>query len=336
MLGDYRARVQRAAGVEVQAPSVMPLPAYPTHRQRAVPIPDVRGSVWELLFDLPDCELDHLVAERNSILGRHWPASSRFDYELRFRLRLDRCRERLSRQRTLDEAQRELLERLDEIAGAKRDTLPAVWWAVTYDSAEFEQAFSPAAALLRPGDRGAQALGALDRLWATRAALTPTQDGIDRAPLDRALGVLAASRYGGRLLRSLAALIAELDAASLALERARARPLCPQQRPTPRAQVLRQVLMRHYAARVQPYIVDVQLGGRAWLDAHARLLSSQGVRWPAAFEQFRRLALDDGADSLWRRWTVAQQRHVQAWQALLGACGLMPGTTAQAPAPGAT
>lgn len=325
MLADYRARVQRASGVDVGPPQAIPLPAYPSHRHRSVPIPDVRGSVWELLFDLPDCELGHLVSERNSILGRYWPASSRFDYELRFRVRLDRCRARLSRQPALDEAQRAFLARLDEIDAAKHGTLPAVWWALTYDSVEFEQAFSPAAAPLRPGDRGLVALAALEHLQGLSTRLAAVSDGVELPALERALGRLAASRYGGSLLRSLGLLIAELDAATAALERAHAQPLCPQQRPTPRSRVLQQVFIRHYASRVQPYMADVQTGGRAWLDAHAPLLASQRAKPPAAFERFRAAALDDGSGSLWQRWITTRDRHVQAWQAVLRQCALMPG-----------
>lgn len=325
ILSDYRARVQRATGAGVDDPSPVPLPAYPSHRDRVVAIPEVRGSVWELLFDLPDCELGHLVSERNSILGRYWPATSRFDYELRFRLRLERCRARLLRQRRLDGRQREFLDRLDEIDVAKRGTLAAVWWALTYDSHEFAQAFSPAAPPLRAGERGGGARAALDHLQRLSAQLDTPGDGIALAPLERALQQLAASQYGGSLMRSLGRLVAELDAASTALEQAHARPLCPQQRPTPQARVLQRVLRAHYAARAQPYMADVHSGGRAWLDAHTRLLRTQAVNWPPAFERFRVAALDDGSDSLWQRWITARDRHVQAWQAVLRQCALMPG-----------
>lgn len=331
LLADYRARVQRASGVAVEHPQRMPVPAYPSHRHRSVPVPEVRGSVWELLFDLPDCELDQLVSERNSILGRYWPATSRFDYELRFRLRLDRCRARLARHPTQDEAQREFQARLDEIDAAKRGTLPALWWALTYDSREFEQAFSPAADPLQGDGRRRAALAALDHLEGVSTQLSRPTDGIALAPLEQALQQFAEARYGGGLLHSVVLLVGELDAASTALESAAAAPVCPQRRPTPRARVLQRVFERHYAGRVQPYMADVERGGRAWLDAHARLLAGQQVTWPAAFERFRRAALDDGPDSLWQRWTGARERHVQAWQSVLGQCALMPGAASAVP-----
>lgn len=333
LLADYRARVQRAAGAHAGNPVYPDVPAYPSHRDRAVAIPEVRGSVWELLFDLPDCELDHLVSERNSILGRYWPATSRFDYELRFRLRLDRCRARLGRQEPADEEQREFLARLDEIDAAKRDVLPAVWWALSYDSPEFEQAFSPAASPLPPEAPGRRqaALAALEHLQGLSALLDAPADGLALAPLERALQQLAQSRYGGGLLRSLALLTGELDATSTALEHAAAAAVCPQNRPTPRGRVLHRVFNRYYAGKVQPYFAEVQRGGRAWLDAHARLLDRQRVAWPPAFERFRGRALDDGPDSLWQRWSAARVRHVEAWQRVLRQCALMPGTDTREP-----
>jgi hypothetical protein len=321
-LADYRARVQRASGVDVRAPAPLALPAYPSHRERAVPIPEVRGSVWELLFDLPDCELGHLVSERNSILGRYWPATSRFDYELRFGQRLDRCRTRLAARPPADEAEREFRARLDEIHLAKQDTLAAVWWALTYDSVEFERAFSPAAPALGVGTDDSAAHDALEYLIALSAQLDAPGDGIELAALERTLQQLAVSQYGGALLRSLGLLVAELDAASAALETARP---CPQQRPTPQARVLHTVFTEYYAARAQPYMAAVQRGGQRWLELHARLLARQQIELPSTFARFRAhaLAVDDG--SLWMRWLHARDRHVQAWQQVLGACGLMPG-----------
>jgi hypothetical protein len=321
-LADYRARVQRASGVDVIAPAPPALPSYPSHRERAVPIPEVRGSIWELLFDLPDCDLGHLVSERNSILGRYWPATSRFDYELRFGLRLDRCRTRLAARPPADEAEREFRARLDEIHLAKQNTLAAVWWALSYDSVEFERAFSPAAQALNLAAADSAAHDAIEYLITLSAQLDAPGDGVELAALERALQQLAVSQYGGALLRSLGLLIAELDAASAALETARP---CPQQRQTPQARVLQTVFTQYYAGRAQPYMAAVQRGGLRWLELHARLLESQQVTPPPAFERFRARALAIDGDSLWSRWLQARNRHVQAWQQVLGACGLMPG-----------
>jgi hypothetical protein len=325
-LADYRVRVQRASGVDVRAPAPLVLPAYPPHRERAVPIPEVRGSVWELLFDLPDCDLGHLVSERNSILGRYWPATSRFDYELRFGLRLDRCRARLAARPPADEAERDFRARLDEIHLAKQHTLAAAWWALSYDSVEFERAFSPAAPALSAATADSAAHDALEYLIALSAQLDTPGDGIDLAALERSLQQLAVSQYGGALLRSLGLLVAELDAASAALETARP---CPQQRPTPQARVLHTVFTQYYAGRTQPYMAAVQRGGQRWLELHAHLLARQQVELPPAFARFRARALAVDGDSLWRRWQQARDRHVQAWQQVLGACGLMPGRVGQ-------
>lgn len=320
-LADYRARVQRASGAEPAAPPVLALPAYPSHRDRAVAIPEVRGSVWELLFDLPDCDLGHLVSERNSILGRHWPATSRFDYELRFGLRLDRCRARLAARPPASEAEREFRERLDQIHAAKQGTLAAVWWALSYDSVEFERAFSPAARPLRIAHADSAAHDAMEHLIALSKLLDTPEDGIALAPLERALQQLAVSQYGGALLRSLGLLIAELDAASAALKTARP---CPQQRPTPQARVLQTVFTQFYAGRTQPYMAAVQRGGLRWLELHERLLASQQIEPPPAFRHFQARALAFGEGSLWMGWLQARDRHVRAWQRVLGDCGLMP------------
>jgi len=321
LLSDYRARVQRASGSAVVAPDVMPAPAYPPHRERAVIAPDVRASLWELLFDLPDCGLAHLVSERNSILGRYWPATRRLDYELRFHIGLQRCREQFE---SVPDAQ-DWRARLSQIAQEKRGVIPAVWWAATYDSAEFEQAFSPAAPPLAPAAETGAALSTLEQLIRIGQTLDPPQPLGDLPGLDRALQQLAISGQGGALLRSQTLSIRELNAASLALEAAAARPLCPQQQPTPQARILHTVFIKYYAARVQPYVALTEHTAQAWLTLHAQLLRTQRIEPPPAFALFRTRALETGPDSLWQASTAARERHVRAWQQVLRQCRMMPG-----------
>ncbi|MDD3761697.1 MAG: DUF3080 family protein [Nevskiales bacterium] len=325
MLADYRARVQRASGAEVRPPEVAPAPTYPTHRLRRVDVPEVRGSLWELLFDLPDCGLGHLVSERNSILGRYWPATQRLSYELRFAIGLRRCRAQFAD--SSDPDLRAWHARLLEIGAAKRGVLPAVWWAVTYDSPEFAAAFSPAAAPLAaeaPPSHGA--LSALEALLGLAPRWDDPRPLDDVRRLDGHLQQLAISERGGALIRSQQILIRELDAASLALEQAWAARLCPQAVPTPRARILHNVFLKFYAAQVQPYMALIQHEGTAWLQLHQRLLQTQAVTPPPDFRAFAGVALSREDGSLWARWNAARQRHVHAWQQVLQQCSLMPGS----------
>jgi hypothetical protein len=317
LLADYAERVGRITGQP--SPTLPPSPeqAYPRHRERAVEAPEVRGRLWDL-GDFRRCDLSQLIAERNSIMGRYWPASQRLDYELRFAHRLGRCQRWLA-VNAEDEESLAWRADVDSVLAAKAGTLAAVWWAVTYDSPEFERHFSLSAPLLASGE--APPLSALNQLTTLGRQLPDPPDGVDRAALESALQRLR-ERYGGRWQRSALALTATLSATAEQLRAADRARLCPQGRPTPEARIVETVFYRIYAERLQPYLAQVHQDGDAWLSVHEALLAT--VNPPAAFAPFRQRVLSREAGSVWSELAAARDRHTQAWQALLGDCGLMP------------
>lgn len=327
MLHDYAARVARASNQPV-VPLEWPSPlAYPSHRDRQLAAPEVRARLLEL-DDFNRCNLTQLVAERNSILGRYWPASQRLDYELRFAHRLDRCRTWLHAQPD-DTADPEWRDRLDAIAADKAGTIPAVWWQVTFDSDEFSQHFSAANDWVRADD--APPMAELGWLAARGRALQPPPDGLALPALEQRLQQIALNGFGGGWLRSVQGMTLALNRAADHLQAIDLSRLCPQERPTPRARILETVFYRYYAARVQPYLAQLHRDGSAWQAAQQALLRTAPPP-PPAFSAFARLAIGDHRGSLWQALAVARERHTEAWQTTLGHCGLMPGSAGANPA----
>ncbi len=322
-LQDYADRVARAARQTPEKLSWPSPPPYPRHRERQLPVPEVRARLLDLT-DFNTCNLTQLIAERNSILGRYWPASRRIDYELRFAHRLQRCRRWLHTQAEADLA---LRDQMDAIARGKAGTLPAVFWQLSFDSPEFERHFSLATPWLPPGEAPPmEALRALEQL---AEQLDAPPDGWDLTQLEPQLQALALSGYGGAWVHAMQGLATTLDTVAerlMAVDRQR---LCPQQRPTPAARILETVFYRYYAGWVQPYLAQLHRDGTRWQQSMNRLLAA-APRPPPAFRAYATQVLGDGTGSLRTDLEQAGQRHTRAWQALLGTCGLMPGAAATA------
>lgn len=319
LLQDYVSRVARASGQPIPRLQWPDVPAYPRHRERQLPVPEVRARLLDLT-EFNTCNLTQLVAERNSILGRYWPASQRIDYELRFAHRLQRCRDWLAAQ-TGDTADPELLKQMDAIAAEKHGTLPAVFWQLSFDSPEFERHFSLANPWLAVGQPPPMA--ALIGLQQLANTLADPPDGWDLATLEPQLQTLALSGYGGAWAQATVGMTAALETAAVLLEALHdARP-CPLGKPTPQARILETVFYRYYADRVQTYLAQLHQDGAAWQAALDPLRAAAPTP-PPAFADYAARVLAQGPGSLRAALDAARQRHTDAWQAVLGDCGLMP------------
>jgi hypothetical protein len=117
------------------------------------------------------------------------------------------------------------------------------------------------------------------------------------------------------------------DVAALIEEREARQPICPLGRPTPRAEILRNVFTRYYAEGVQPYLADVSVQTERWLEALDELRALQLTDAPPGFDAQTAIILDhDARGSEWQALVQARDRHTRAWQDLLRRCGLGPGT----------
>ena len=109
---DYLARLERVTSVEAPAEALATdTLRYPRGRERQLPVPEVSGSVLEI-FRLSRCDIGQLLAQRNSILGRHADAAAHLAIDGRITQRLKQCREALNHS---DKEDARLLARIDEL-----------------------------------------------------------------------------------------------------------------------------------------------------------------------------------------------------------------------------
>ena len=325
------AYVQRLAdALELPRPSLEAPEAWPRARLRQAPVPEEKGDLLDFLA-LQRCGLGAVLGARNGPLGRVMDGPERLRYELRFRAGAERC---------LSTLEGEELERLEALLARKQDSWPAVLWNGTLGSAAWSQLYAPRGEGWGPppATAGAAALEALKPLRArlegiAQATLGPSPEALAAAENPAAWHgpweALASQSYPGMALHHLQRLTSALDGASGLLERRKAeRPLCPQGQPTPRAMRVNAVFLRYYGEGLQPAMAELERGLGPWLEATEALWGQVQGGAPGAARPTLAGFLDPGAPGPWQAYEAARDRHTARWQAVLGACRLMPGSSA--------
>ena len=291
----------------------------PPRRERLQQIADVRIGLLDLVLDVRRCpELQQLISQRNSILGKQLVASRRLAYEGDLLRAIDACLPRLSAERD-----QELRATLGDLAVEKRRQLPRVFWNALNASAEVERylRFADQALAVDAAEDNA-ALDALEQL-ADLAHALPQRLPPPASELDPLFFALHASTQGGQLITSLASLSHNLNQGSELLEsRQRQRPVCPLGKATTRGRILQNIFVKYYAGALQPYLAEVDQRGQRWSHSLRQLAAADEIP-PAMGDYLLRLAAAES--SLWGDFQQATARHVRAWQTTLKSCGLAPG-----------
>ncbi len=326
MLADYLSRIENVTEASADSAFESSLLSYPDRRDRRLALADVRIGMLEFL-GLIRCDLQQIVGERNSSLGKVMPVSQQLIYEHRLLVSARQCRRQLVEKNS---NLFELQQTLDEIVRIKSAELPKAYWNATFGSPEFEQMFSLAASPLRI-DAVGRANGDIGRALAHLANLDNRLGeetlALESAGLEGHYKALTSRRMAGELLGALDLLRFHLDAASRAIEtRLERRPVCYNGLPNSRARILENVFRKYYVAQVQPYLSQVHRQTRAWLEPINRLAETQRAQMTPAFAAYFEAQLSlEAADALWARYERSLHRHTKAWQTVLGQCGLMPG-----------
>jgi hypothetical protein len=325
LLNNYQGRVSSV--LDLKADLLRPsdqdaLSRYPTQRQLEQPLTPLQIDLLEFL-QLSRCDLQRLIGERNSSLGKVMAHSQQLLYHRRFILLTHECLRLLT-----DLNDSEALVRALELALAeKQKDLAAAQWNASFASREFQQLFSTATPALSPleATRGqAQLLQAITALRKALTLSTPPEGG----EFEAHYAIIGSDKQAGRLLQAQAQLSQTLNRLTLAVdERLARRHLCLTGTPTPEARNLQRVFLKFYIGEVQPYIAQVHRHSK---ELRQELISLRAL-FPGAREAFDHYWQGTWAEqplSTWSRFNAAIAAHTQMWQSLLSDCGLSPGNPA--------
>ncbi len=326
MLTDYQNRIAGLTGFDIERPATVMLLPWPAKRERLLAVPQQRASMADW-FRLRDCRLFALINERNSILGRVHRPSQRLIYEVEFIALARECLAKMA-VRSASAAEGGSLSatysKLEAVLAEKLQALPAVLWNSTVGSDEFAAMVRVGGSLLAQGnDVEASAASAALLQWLSVQQRAFSGVELSASDYEAANKVLAQSQWLSQLYRGQQLAIQTLQAAAMSLERRLEKPLCYRQKSNRKSQAFRNVFQRYYAGRVQPYLAQLKNQQRQ-AALLLQPLFEPFKNKPAAVVQWAAYYQSDFQG----QFDAAISRHTKAWQALLGQCGLMPGTAA--------
>lgn len=321
MLDEYVTRLARVLDVDARFSPVPVAPEMPRRRQRLRDVPALNVSMLEFL-SLYGCELQHVVAQRNSALGRVMHPVNTLDYEVRFIRAAEACVEEIERE--------SLVARIEEVTALKRGTLPDVSWNAIWGSREIENLFTrsrgPVGVDHDPNLTSVVAQD-LNALHAMVERILRGDLEVEVLALDPVYQRWQSRPLMGQAVHSALMLTARLnDAAALIEARLGDRPLCRKQMRTRQAEIMGNMFVSVYATHVQRYMAEVQ---RVRHNLLPPLQSLAAIGDPSASPAFAAYAehvvFERGENSHWRALDRAVERHTRAWQELLKQCGMRPG-----------
>lgn len=319
LLKTYTSRLGHVLDVALPPAEMVPVQTFPRPRDRRVDIEELDISMLSFL-SLYGCELQVVVAERNSILGRVMTPLNELRYQLRFIDTASQCLPMLD-----NEA---LINTLRQAMQYKRDNLAAYFWNAIW-------ADEPMAALLTRsnGFYPIATNSKVSELTLQLDALIQLSEQLETISDEDAFDGVGEIQQSwlfnpvpGQLLNSASLLITQLNQASEIIEkRLHSRPLCYQHKPNTQSERLKGLFFAVYIGRVQPYLAKTSQAGQQVFSRLQQLALSQKAVMPDSFDAYYRHAFAvDAEGSVWQQLDKAIQRHTDGWQQLLSQCGMQP------------
>ena len=310
-ISEYSERLSRVLDTELTTAEVQPAIAYP-QRELLLSAPAQLDINLTRFYQLQQCELGNLVAERNTALGKIQHYSQRLVYERQLLAALADCITFVSQQN--DEPARELLATMENWYVAKQAAYPEHWSNMLVLSDETKAAFSrPQPALLYADNVDIAGQLALFRLLHSHAQA----EGTEKQSLETTLQSIGVTRLPATIWQAQRQLAATLPLLTKQLEPLLKAVNCPAGSTASQAQILRNVFYLFFIERIQP------VGGR--INDFNYQFAPLLVKWrseaalPESFKAFLTVQ-----QTHFTAYQQAMQQHVKLWQRFLGRCHLSP------------
>jgi len=309
---DYVRSLASLLDTPVRLSPIPTVTAMPRMRERRLELTDLEMGVVDFL-SLYGCELQVVVGERTSVLGRVAHPGTRMAYHVRF---IEAARDCLPR---IDSEGR--AERVREAMEAKRESLPRALWNGIWATEEIQSFFTRTSGTLPPAPETADFRNAeahAERILGIILALRRGHLGQDLSAVTNVYEHWQSRPLMGQLLRSAVALTARLqDATALIESRLRAEAVC-----STGNNGYERFFRLHYLDGLAKRLRFVRNQQARLVPLFRQLVDAPGVRVPDAMTSFVRHNLESGAgNSVWSQLDEAVRDHVGAWNRLLIECG---------------
>lgn len=296
LFDDYQTKVARVQDAE-ELKQEWEFEGLPRKRELLLNVPSLSIGLIDS-YQLRQCGLFNLIAERNSVLGKVADEFRNYDYQVALLEGVGKCL-------SSDELDPEVIELLRGIEQQKLAQFPLHQWNLIYAS-DAMQSQMRGSQWSRPdiGQQVRQTSDALEHL--NQSLNTPLVSGKTTEVQE----VLEKSSTLGDLYYSLARASAELDTITKQLTTFDDNIICGKQRDTTKFRYLNNVFEQQYIGKVQPYM--------AQLDGYYQQLAPQLGMFNAQPELHSYYFPIQDAHQAFRAST---RRHVDYWQQLFKRCG---------------
>ncbi|HAX10028.1 MULTISPECIES: DUF3080 domain-containing protein [Marinobacter] len=293
----------------------------PRRRERILALPELDLGMLDFL-SLYGCELQYVVGERNSVMGKVMQPINQLRYEIRFIRAAEACLPQVD-----DE---ELTEALESAIESKRDSLPLAVWNATWGTEEVERQFTLSKGyypVAEAGNPASDLVRDLQQLNRQVEAILADKLELSLENLGQVHQRWQADVLAGQTINSARLLISTLNAGTELLgTRLEGRPLCLNGQPNNQSEIVQNFFLSIYIGKIQPYMSDVSRARDSLIAGFAELARQQQAVMPESFTPwYQRHLAADTKNSLWQELDQAMMRHTRHWQDLLGQCGLRPG-----------
>lgn len=321
MMAEYSKRLARVLNVETRQTQLAPVQLIPRVRDRRVEIPPINMTMLEFL-SLYGCELQVVVAERNSIMGRVMTPLNRLRYEVRFIETAKACLIRTDKP--------ELRQSLQQAIQQKQQLLSLAGWNAVWAGEPMAELLSISKGYYFVDNQQErmheQLVAGLKHTWDIVTELQTGSLDVDLTEIGETQQQWTFGHHAGQLLNSMTMLTTRLDdATAMILKRLHDKPLCYLSKPNPAAEQVKGVFTHVYIRRIQPYMSEVSRVGKRVLGELNNIAMVQGSIMPAGFKTYYADVIDMANEQgVWQQYDNAVKRHTKSWQALLEQCGMQP------------
>ncbi|OZB18824.1 MAG: hypothetical protein B7X58_03145, partial [Marinobacter sp. 34-60-7] len=297
MMSEYLERLGRVLETPVMTPDELPSASImPRRRDRVLEMPELELGMLDFL-SLYGCELQFVVGEKASVMGRVMQPLNRLRYEVRFIRAAEDCLPDIDDD---DELKTELGNAIE----SKRESLPIATWNAIWGTEELEKLFTLSKGYYPVGEGQApvsdlvtdlQQLGTMVEGLQRESRSQPASD-ISLEGLGAIQQRWQAEYRAGQLINSARLLTAYLNAGTRVIRaRLEDRPLCLNGKPNNQSDIVRNFFFSVYIEKVQPYMSDVSRARDSLIAGFAGLAASQSEQMPASFEGWYQRHLSQNA-----------------------------------------
>jgi hypothetical protein len=311
-LEDYSAKLARVLAQDVSEPAQVEWQRLPRTRELRLTFDETSINLLEFI-QLMECDLNALVADHNSSLGRQATSSQQLIYQLKFLASVQRCIPRIQSEHP------ELAETLSSVSLTKQQQLPGYIWQATLGGTEFRSFWQPGTGQDYTAVELSEVDLALARLQHLVEQWLRGEYEVDPTELESLLGKVRQGD-GGRLMLAWLQVENNLDKATAVLRaRGESQPLCYPAMRTQQADIFRNVVQQDFVGAIQPVVARMN---RRYYNGYQLVQSLESALTTAEPGAYRAWRLQRDERMSTSRDSVAE--HVAALEPLMAQCGFLP------------